>query len=82
MTLGIRPEHVRITPNGGEIKDIIDLVEPMGKDTLLYFKAEAERPFIVIIEGLETNDFKSGQSVGLDFPDDKVFLFNEQGQRL
>ena len=82
VTLGIRPEHVKIKSDGGEIQDVIDLVEPMGKDTLLYFKAGAERPFIVIIEGLVTNDFKSGQSVGLDFSDDKVFLFNEHGQRL
>lgn len=82
VTLGIRPEHVKIKSDGGEIQDVIDLVEPMGKDTLLYFKAGAERPFIVIIEGLVTNDFKSGQSVGLDFPDDKVCLFNEHGQRL
>jgi multiple sugar transport system ATP-binding protein len=81
MTMGIRPEHVKVVLGSGEIQDTIDLVEPMGKDTLLYFEAGAERPFIVIVEGLISKDFKSGQKVGLNFPEDKVFFFDTNGKR-
>jgi hypothetical protein len=49
---------------------------------LLYFAAGKERPFIVIVDGLISNDFKSGQKVGLNFPEDKVFFFDGDGQRL
>jgi ABC-type sugar transport system ATPase subunit len=80
-TLGIRPEHVKVMLDGGQVQDTIDLVEPMGKDTLLYFSAGKERPFIVIVDGLTSKSFKSGQKVGLDFPDDKVFFFDADGQR-
>ena len=81
VTLGIRPEHVNVMLSRGEVKDTIDLVEPMGKDTLLYFDAGTERPFIVIVEGLNSKNFKSGQKVGLNFPEDKVFLFDTDGKR-
>tara|TARA_B110000438_G_C15815034_1_gene651552 strand:+ start:2769 stop:3842 length:1074 start_codon:yes stop_codon:yes gene_type:complete len=82
VTLGIRPEHVKVVQGLGEIQDTIDLVEPMGKDTLLYFKAGKERPFIVIVDGLASGEFKSGQEVGIKFPEDKVLFFDADGQRL
>ena len=82
VTLGIRPEHVVVSTADGQIPETIDLVEPMGKDTLLYFEAEGERPFVVIVEGLILDDYKSGQQVQLTFPDDKVYFFDEAGQRI
>ena len=82
VTLGIRPEHVSVGLNEGQVPDTIDLVEPMGKDTLLYFEAGEERPFIVIVEGLILDDFKSGQEVQLTFPDEKVYFFDENGARI
>ena len=39
-TLGIRPEQIRIKDTGN-IQKKIHLVEPLGKDTLLYFETEA-----------------------------------------
>ena len=82
VTLGIRPEHVVVSTADGQIPETIDLVEPMGKDTLLYFEAEGERPFVVIVEGLILDDYQSGQQVQLTFPDDKVYFFDEAGQRI
>ena len=81
-TLGIRPEHVLVSTAEGQIPATIDLVEPMGKDTLLYFEAGGERPFVVIVEGLILDEYKSGQDVKLRFPDEKVYFFDEEGQRI
>ena len=38
-TLGIRPEQIGIRESG-DLQKKIHLVEPLGKDTLLYFETE------------------------------------------
>jgi ABC-type sugar transport system ATPase subunit len=80
VTLGIRPENVRVNVGGAGIASSISLVEPLGKDTLLYFEAESERPFVAVVEG--TQRFKRHQNVGLEFPDENVFLFGVNGERI
>ena len=79
-TLGIRPENVQVAAEGAGIPSTVSLVEPLGKDTLLYFEANTERPFVAVVEGTQT--FKRHQSVNLVFPDEKVFLFGEDGDRI
>lgn len=80
-TLGIRPEHLRV---GGEetFIDEIQLVEPLGKDTLLYFNIGVDRPFIAIIEGLQLAKYKVGQSISIVLPPDNIYLFDDQGKRI
>ena len=52
-TLGIRPEHVGVEPEGtGGDTNAVRLVEPLGKDTLLYFNDGTERAFVAVSEGL------------------------------
>lgn len=81
-TLGIRPENVTIGATDGiaSINSEIELVEPLGKDTLLYFGTEAARPFVAVIEG--TQEVKRHANVDVGFPDDAIFLFEENGDRI
>jgi ABC-type sugar transport system ATPase subunit len=79
-TLGIRPENVRIGGDGAGVPSTVSLVEPLGKDTLLYFEAETERPFVAVVEG--TQRYKRHQQVNLSFPDENVFLFGAGGERI
>lgn len=79
-TLGIRPENVRVNVDGTGLESSISLVEPLGKDTLLYFEADTERPFVAVVEG--TDEYKRHQKVGLEFPDESVFLFGGDGDRI
>jgi ABC-type sugar transport system ATPase subunit len=79
-TLGIRPENVQVSEDGAGIESTVSLVEPLGKDTLLYFEAETERPLVAVVEG--TQRFKRHQNVKLAFPDEKVFLFGADGERI
>ena len=66
MTLGIRPEHVRIASNGGAETTLpVRLVEPLGKDTLLYFDAGVERAFVAVAEGLSMSEVPVGARLGL-----------------
>ena len=79
-TFGIRPENVQVTKaNGGDTRNI-GLVEPLGKDTLLYFETAAERPFVAIVDGTETH--AAGEPVELAFPAENMFLFDSNGDRI
>ncbi len=79
-TFGIRPENVQVAkPNGGDTRNI-GLVEPLGKDTLLYFETTADRPFVAIGEGTETH--AAGEPVELSFPAENMFLFDSNGDRI
>ncbi len=79
-TFGIRPENVKVSKaNGGDTRKV-GLVEPLGKDTLLYFETTAERPFVAVVEGTEPHT--AGEPVELSFPDENMFLFDASGDRI
>jgi lactose/L-arabinose transport system ATP-binding protein len=83
VTLGIRPEHVGVKRRGdGGAELPVRLVEPLGKDTLLYFDDGTPRAFIAVSEGLEMAEVKPGESVALSFDPARLFLFGEDGKRL
>ncbi len=85
VTLGIRPEHVRVERAGAAAIDTelpVRLVEPLGKDTLLYFDLGSERPFVVVSEGLSLAELDAGDRVGLNLLRDRLFLFAPDGRRL
>ncbi|MDE0779155.1 MAG: ABC transporter ATP-binding protein [Alphaproteobacteria bacterium] len=81
-TFGIRPENVVIgaSGQGATLEREVELVEPLGKDTLLYFETEQSRPFVSVVEG--TEDVKRHANVTLSFPDDAIFLFAADGDRI
>jgi multiple sugar transport system ATP-binding protein len=85
VTLGIRPEHLLVERGGGAAADIdlpVRLVEPLGKDTLLYFDIGAERPFIAVSEGLSMAEMEAGDRVGLTLARGRLFLFGADGKRI
>jgi ABC-type sugar transport system ATPase subunit len=84
-TLGIRPEHLRVHRQAAETADLdlpVRLVEPLGKDTLLYFDIGAERPLIAITEGLAMAETEAGDRIALTLTRECLFLFGPDGRRL
>ena len=82
-TFGVRPEHVAIRLDGsGEITLPVRLVEPLGKDTLLYFDDGTERAFVAVSEGLAMAGLKAGARLGLSLAPDRIFLFTPDGGRI
>jgi ABC-type sugar transport system ATPase subunit len=82
-TLGIRPEHVGVARDGGgDVQLPVRLVEPLGRDTLLYFDAGAERPFVAVSEGLAMADVAVGAKVALTFDPRRLYLFGADGTRI
>ncbi|HVC51511.1 MAG TPA: ABC transporter ATP-binding protein [Stellaceae bacterium] len=85
VTLGIRPEYLRACQADSAASDIalpVRLVEPLGKDTLLYFDIGSERPFIAITEGLAMADTEEGERIGLTFVREQLFVFGADGSRV
>lgn len=58
----------------------IYLVEPLGKDTLLYFETDEERELIAIVES--NSSYRSGDTVALNLLPEHIFLFDSSGKRI
>lgn len=87
VTLGIRPEHVSIGLNGHGAAETtaelpVRLVEPLGKDTLLYFDAGVERSFVAVSEGLSMAEIQVGAKVPLFLDSRRIHLFGADGRRI
>lgn len=80
-TLGIRPEHVGVRIDAkGDVELPVRLVEPLGKDTLLYFDAGTERAFVAVTEGLGMAEITVGERVSLTLDQRRVHLFDAEGR--
>jgi hypothetical protein len=67
---------------GGEAELPVRLVEPLGKDTLLYFEDGTPRAFIAVSEGLEMAEVNPGARLALSFDPDRMYLFGDDGRRV
>jgi len=82
-TLGIRPEHVGLVPGAkGDVELPVRLVEPLGKDTLLYFDAGTERALVAVSEGLAMAEIKAGERIALTLDQRRIQLFDADGRRI
>ena len=79
VTLGIRPEGLRIDPNG-PITAEVTLVERLGGLTLLHVKAEGDQQMTVQIEG--SNPTRAHEFIRLAIDLDACHLFDHAGQAL
>lgn len=79
-TLGIRPEAVRIEGVVGGYRARVALVEPLGKETLVYLSYGAERLLVAVTSpGVQV---EKGASVEFDFRGGRFYLFDPEGKRL
>src|SRR4029453_4692702 len=82
-TLGVRPEHVGIRRDGpGDTRLPVRLIEPLGKDTLLYLNDGTERAFVAVTEGLAMAELKPGTTLYVTLEPDKICLFGNDGRRI
>jgi multiple sugar transport system ATP-binding protein len=79
VTLGIRPEGLRIDPSG-PVAGTIALVERLGGLTLLHVTAEGDQPMTVQIEGSDAT--RVHDQVRLAVEPSACHLFDNAGQAL
>ena len=78
VTLGVRPEHVDIAPEGAHpITGRIELIEPTGFGTILHVAA---RGAIVKAFSLRRDLPAVGAAVGVGFDPDRLHLFDADGR--
>jgi ABC-type sugar transport system ATPase subunit len=79
-TLGVRPEAVRLEGVVDGYPACVTLVEPLGKETLVYLNYGPERLLVAVASpGLRVEE---NASVELDFRGGRLYLFDPQGRRL
>ena len=77
---GVRPEHIRIDPENGLHTATVDIVEPMGAETVVWCSL-AGTTISLRLDG--DASAKPGDTLKLSFRDDRLNLFDAQtGNRL
>ncbi|MBB3320510.1 MULTISPECIES: sn-glycerol-3-phosphate ABC transporter ATP-binding protein UgpC [unclassified Rhizobium] len=77
VTLGIRPEHVVITDQGG-LNANVELVEPTGFGIILHLSLHA-LPFKIFT--LDRTALTSGPTINVSFPAQHLHVFDADGNR-
>jgi hypothetical protein len=65
-----------------ETREPMNVIPPLGKDTLLYFDDGTPRAFIAVSEGLEMAEVQPGARIALSFAPERLYLFGEDGKRI
>lgn len=81
VTIGIRPEDVRLTLSGGDgPHGRVGLVELLGSDTIVSISVAEDQSWKVRVPA--TTRIREGEIVGFDLPVDRIHVFDAFGARL
>jgi multiple sugar transport system ATP-binding protein len=80
VTLGIRPEHLRVTAGPGPYKASVQLVEDLGDHSILHLESPAAEGRL--LAKVEAAPAASGESVGIDMPAADCHVFDASGVAL
>jgi multiple sugar transport system ATP-binding protein len=78
ITIGIRPEDILLSSEKSIIGDIsvqVEVVEPMGNETLLYFTLQETQ---MIARGNPNQQYKSGNNYSMQINKDKIYFFDKE----
>jgi ABC-type sugar transport system ATPase subunit len=76
--LGIRPEDVRVDPEGEFAGEII-LTEPLGVETVLHVKI-GEQTLLSTQSGI--THFRPGDTIRCDIVRERLHFFDREGERI
>ncbi|MEI6379996.1 MAG: ABC transporter ATP-binding protein [Cyanobacteriota bacterium ELA615] len=76
VTLGIRPEHLRIDPLTGDFKAQIEGIELLGADAYLFVRLLGENDVIWQVRVSPSNTYKNGDLIWLNIEPERIHLFD------
>ncbi len=79
-TVGIRPEHIQINSQSGDIRGKVVHVEHLGADTNLFIDCENAGLITVRLQGEQ--QFEIGSTVFAKFDESRVFQFDDNGNTI
>jgi multiple sugar transport system ATP-binding protein len=77
VTVGIRPEHIRIGPSDGNARGRVELVEQLGESHLLYVRTRPD--LILTVRAPGDARASTGEDVVLDLPAEGCHIFDRSG---
>ena len=80
-TVGIRPEHIAVSPEGGEWRGTVGLSEHLGSDTFLHVHGTGVAETLTVRADGEV-PLRHGDPVGLTPEPDKLHRFDAKGLRI
>ena len=75
VILGIRPEHMSIVPEGGQISGVVELIEHLGSEAYAHIQLGSGQT--IIVKASARSELQDGQAVNLLIDEAEVILFNE-----
>jgi multiple sugar transport system ATP-binding protein len=79
-SIGIRPEHLAISRDAGDLAGAVSHVEKLGGETLVYARVDGHGLLTVRLFG--EHDYRVDEVVYLTPSPDKTFRFGPDGQRI
>jgi multiple sugar transport system ATP-binding protein len=80
-TIGVRPEHIRILPAGGQWEGTVGVSEHLGSDTFFHVHDTGLAPILTVRAGGEVG-LNHGDPIHLAPEPDKIHRFDQNGLRL
>ncbi|HEC63372.1 MAG TPA: ABC transporter ATP-binding protein [Candidatus Acetothermia bacterium] len=78
VIMGIRPEDVRVVPEGGDLRAEVYVIEPLGREDLVTFRFDGEEMRVLVPAPFRG---RSGDVLGLELNRGKLHLFHPETQR-
>jgi multiple sugar transport system ATP-binding protein len=82
-TLGIRPEHIELTPQPGalQLDCEVSVVEHLGNETMLYLNSDvSDQPLVVAVAG--EKPMQMGEKLTVYLPPQCCHLFDAEGEAI
>ena len=79
-TIGVRPEHIRLSRDGGGWQGVVQVAEHLGSDTFLY--VDVPQAGLVTVRSEGEVSLSPGDSVRLEPEPQRVHRFNAEGLAL
>ncbi len=79
-TMGIRPEHLALSRETGQIAGVVSHVEKLGGETLVYVRTESQGLLTIRLFG--EHDYAVDEVVHLSVDTNRAFHFDAAGNRL
>ncbi len=79
-TVGVRPEHIELSRDKGLWQGTVSIAEHLGSDTFLHIRTDGIGPITARVDGEMKLDH--GDIVWLSPAPDKIYRFDENGQKL
>ncbi|MBR7889436.1 sn-glycerol-3-phosphate ABC transporter ATP-binding protein UgpC [Marinomonas sp. A79] len=78
VIVGIRPEHLTLVPEGGDLTGRIELVEHLGSEAYAHIQLQNDQT--IIVKAGARLELKDGQEVHIHVDVNEIILFNDNDQ--